>query len=186
MRSFIPAAAALILATGLVHPLGAQDAEEQGPTDPEIAHIAVTANAIDVEMGRLALTRAESPAVRDFARTMIADHSAVNEQAAELAERLGVTPADNPTSQSLQENAAEARDELESVGDRDFARAYIEREIAYHRTVLSALDEVLIPGADSAELREFLEAVRPAIAGHLEHAESIRESMNDGGDNGNG
>lgn len=186
MRSFMPAAAALILATGLVHPIGAQDAEEQGPTDSEIAHIAVTANAIDVEMGRLALTRAEGRAVRDFARTMIADHTAVNEQAAELAERLGVTTADNPTSQSLQENAAAARDELESVADRDFALAYIDHEIAYHRAVLSALDEVLIPGADNAELREFLEAVRPAIAGHLEHAESLRESMNDGDDNDNG
>lgn len=185
MQSFIPAAAALILATGLVHPLGAQDGEEQGPTDPEIAHIAVTANAIDVEMGRLALTRAEAPAVRDFARTMIADHTAVNEQAAELAERLGVTPADNPTSQSLQENATEARDELESVADPDFVRAYIDHEIAYHRAVLSALDEVLIPGADNAELREFLEAVRPAIAGHLEHAETLRESMNDGDNNDN-
>lgn len=186
MRSFIPAAAALILATGLVHPLGAQDDEEQGPTDPEIAHIAVTANAIDVEMGQLALTRAESQAVRGFARTMIADHSAVNEQAAELTERLGVTPADNPTSQSLQENAAEAREELENVDEHDFAMAYIDHEIAYHRAVLSALDEVLIPGADNAELREFLEEVRPAIAGHLEHAKSLRESMNEGGGNGNG
>src|SRR5690606_30968219 len=72
-------------------------------SDPQIAHAAVTANAVDVEMGRLAASRASSPEVRAFAQTMITDHTAVNERAAALAGRLGVTPEDNAVSQSLQD-----------------------------------------------------------------------------------
>jgi len=70
-------------------------------SDPEVAHVAVTANSIDVELARYAQTRARNAAVRSFAATMITDHTAVNAQAAALAGRLGVTPLDNAVSQSL-------------------------------------------------------------------------------------
>src|SRR4051812_31701790 len=81
--------------------LRAQAAPPPNLTDPEVAHVAVTANAIDVEAGRFALTRTRNAEVRAFANTMITDHTAVNGQASALAGRLHVTPADNAVSQSL-------------------------------------------------------------------------------------
>ena len=81
-------------------------------TDPEIAHVAVTANSIDVDMAHLAEDRTSNSAVLGFARTMITDHTAVNERAAALTQRLGVTPADNAVSRSLQSSADEARQRL--------------------------------------------------------------------------
>src|SRR4026208_2337163 len=78
-------------------------------TDPEVAHVAVTANAIDIDLASFAQPRPPQPAVRQFAQTMITDHSAVNAHAAALAGKLGVTPADNAVSQSLQTGAADAR-----------------------------------------------------------------------------
>jgi putative membrane protein len=122
--------------------------------DAEIAHVAVTANTIDVEIAGLAQDRTTNPAVLGFARMMITDHTAVNERAAALAQRLGVTPADNATSRSLQAGA----------------------EVAYHQAVLDALDGALIPQASNGELRGLLEEVRPAIAAHLQHAEALRDS----------
>lgn len=146
-------------------------------TDPEIAHIAVTANTIDVELARLAQSRASDRAVREFARTMIADHTAVNEQAAELAGRLGVTPRSNPVSQQLRSGADDARATLEDLRGAAFDRAYMDREVGYHQAVLDALDRMLIPGADNADLRSLLEQVRPAIAAHLDRARSIRDDL---------
>jgi putative membrane protein len=146
-------------------------------SDAEIAHVAVTANAIDVEIGKLALEGASGEAARAFARTMITDHTAVNERAGALAKRLGVTPADNAVSRSLQEGAAQAKAQLAGARGAAFDRAYVEREVAYHQAVLEALDGVLIPGARNAELRALLREVRPAIAAHLEHARSLRGSL---------
>jgi putative membrane protein len=40
--------------------------------------------------------------------------------------------------------------------------------------VLSAVDDALIPNARNAELRAPLVCVRPAIAAHLQHAESLK------------
>jgi putative membrane protein len=152
-------------------------AEAPALNDPQIAHIAVTANTIDVETGRLAESRTTTPAVREFAETMIRDHTAVNEQAAALAQRLGVTPQENDVSRSLQTDAAASRTQLEGLNGAAFDRAYIDREVAYHQAVLDALDKTLIPGATNDELRGLLQQVRPAVAAHLEHARSLQTTL---------
>jgi putative membrane protein len=146
-------------------------------SDPEVAHVAVTANSIDSTLARLAESRAGNREVRQFAGTMITDHTAVNQQAAALATRLGVTPKDNAVSQSLLKGAAEARAALEPLRGRTFDRAYMEREVAYHQAVLDALDGLLIPTTSNPELKQLLESVRPAIAAHLAHAKQLSSAL---------
>ena len=146
-------------------------------SDAEVAHVAVTANAIDSALARFAQTRAGNREVRQFAGTMVADHGAVNAKAVALATRLGVTPKDNAVSQSLLTGAAEARSGMESLRGRAFDRAYMEREVAYPQAVLDALDGVLIPTTSNAELKQLLVDVRPAIAAHLEHAKQLSSSL---------
>jgi putative membrane protein len=150
-------------------------------SDAEIAHVAVTANAIDIELAALAPSRASDGEVAAFARTMVTDHTAVNERAAALAARLGVVPANNDVSRSLRDGAHDARQTLEATRGESFDVAYMEREVAYHQAVLEALDGILIPQTRNAELRGLLEEVRPAIAAHLNHARSIHGRLQTGG-----
>lgn len=175
----MPVAMLLTLVAVAAAGLHAQDAPPK-LADAEIAHVAVTANTIDIELAQFAQERTRRPAVRQFAATMITDHSAVNAQAAALAGRLGVTPRDNGVSQSLLTGAAEARATLEPLRGDAFDRAYMDREVAYHQAVLDALDNLLIPSSSNAELRQLLVDVRPAIATHLEHARQVRRALNPG------
>jgi putative membrane protein len=146
-------------------------------SDPEVAHVAVTANSIDIELAKFAQPHIRNEQVRKFAATMITDHSAVNQQAASLASRLGVTPQDNAVSQSLVKGAAEARLGIERLRDAAFDRGYIDREVAYHQAVLDALDGLLIPTTSNADLKKLLVDVRPAIAAHLAHAKKLQGSL---------
>jgi putative membrane protein len=146
-------------------------------SDQEVAHVAVTANTIDIELAKYAQTRTRNAEVRKFAATMIADHGAVNAQAAALAARLGVEPKDNAVSQSLLGGAGAARAAIEKLDGVAFDRAYMDREIAYHQAVLDALDGLLIPTSSNAELKKLLVDVRPAIAAHLAHAKQLRSSL---------
>ena len=52
--------------------------------DLEIAHTAYTAGNLDIRYAHLALAISENDAVREFANTMIRDHSAVNDGAVAL------------------------------------------------------------------------------------------------------
>lgn len=157
--------------------LSAQSASPPDLSDPEVAHVAVTANAIDIELARLAQKKASNAEVRQFATTMVTDHSAVNGQAGALAKRLGVTPLDNAVSKSLLEGAATARAAMEKLEGRAFDRAYVDREVAYHDAVIKALDNVLVPTTSNAELKKLLVDVRPAFIAHLEHARALQKSL---------
>jgi putative membrane protein len=145
--------------------------------DPQIAHVAVTANSIDSAMGALARPKAQNAQVRDFAQAMIRDHGAVNKQAVALVTRLNVTPAENDVSRQLQQGAEQARTDLGGKTGADFDRAYIDHEVRYHQTVLDALDNTLIPGSQNTDLKALLQQARPNFAAHLERARSIQGTL---------
>lgn len=151
-----------------------------GVTDPQIAHIVVTANQVDITAGELAQARSTNPQVKEFAQRMVTDHGGVNKAATELATRLGVTPEPNPTSQQLQQGGEQNVASLQGKSGAEFDRAYVANEVAYHQVVLDALDKTLIPGAQNAELKALLEQSRPAFVAHLEHARQLQTSLGGG------
>ncbi len=73
------AAAVLLLASATFGTVRAQSAGDLN--DLEIAHVAYTADLIDIRYAHLALSKSKNPAVHAFAQTMIRDHSAVNDKA---------------------------------------------------------------------------------------------------------
>ena len=152
-------------------------ASAQAPSDGQIASIVVTANQVDIDAGKLAISKSRVDMVRAFARQMVADHTGVNKQAVELVTKLKVAPEDNPTSQSLKKGGDDNLKSLATLKGAAFDKAYIEHEVAYHAQVIDALDKTLIPNAQNAELRALLVSVRPAFVGHLEHAKQIQASL---------
>ena len=126
----------------------------QSPSDPQIAGIVVTANQIDVDAGKLAKSRSKNKEVQKFAQQMITDHTAVNKQAAALAKKLKVKPEQSDTSKSLKQGAKENMANLKKLKGAAFDKAYVGHEVAYHEAVLDAIDKVLIPSAQNAQLKE--------------------------------
>ena len=143
------------------------------PTDPQIAHIAYTAGKIDIEAAQQALNKS----VRAFAQRMIGDHTAVNDQALALVKRLNVTPEDNPTSQNLTQEAEAARNKLASLSGAAFDKAYIDNEVAYHKTVNTALSDTLIPDAQNADLKALLQKGLTLFQAHQRHAEQLASQL---------
>jgi putative membrane protein len=155
----------------------AKPAAAAAPNDAQIAHIAVTANSIDSTAGVMAKQKGTAKAVKDFAQSMINDHGAVNKQAVALVTKLNVTPEDNDTSRQLKSGAEQSQANLQGLTGAAFDSAYIGHEAEYHQAVLDALDKVLIPGSQNAELKDLLQKVRPNFAAHLERAKSIQASL---------
>ncbi|AMS43918.1 MULTISPECIES: DUF4142 domain-containing protein [Aminobacter] len=143
------------------------------PTDPQIAHIAYTAGVLDVDMAKLAISKSKNKAVVDFAESMVRDHEAVNVQALDLVKKLNVTPEDNDTSKALTQASADERAKLEKLDGAVFDKAYLDNEVAYHKQVNGALETLLIPTAENAELKSLLETGLKLFQGHQQHAEHV-------------
>jgi putative membrane protein len=167
MKTLTLALGLALAATGL-----AAQADE-AMNDLEIAHTAYTAGGLDIRYAHLALAISENEAVRDFAQTMIRDHTAVNEAAGALIAELNVTPQDNALSQALVEGAAAKRVELMALSGNAFDCAYAENELGYHQVVNKTVAESFIPAATVAPLKALLEDALVTFKAHEQHAEHM-------------
>jgi putative membrane protein len=155
----------------------AQTGAATAPTDPQIAMIAVTADNVDIDAGKLAAEKASNPKVKEFGELMVRDHTSVNKKATQLAKKLKLTPEESDTSRSLKSDGDKNLEKLRGMSGAAFDKAYVENEITYHEAVLKAVDDTLIPNAKNAELKSLLESARPVFVSHLKHAKELQSSL---------
>jgi putative membrane protein len=145
--------------------------------DPQIADVALTAHQIDIARGKVALQKTKNAEVKQFAQQMVDDHGAAVEEAVALATRLGVKPEKNATSKSLQDGARKASARLKKESGATFDKDYIEVEVQYHRAVLDAVKNALIPSARNKDLKQLLTDAVPTLEGHLQHAKNVQAQL---------
>ncbi len=169
-----------ILATAAILMIGSGSAVAQSPADLndlEIAHVAYTADNIDIRYAHLALAISTNASVREFAEAMISDHNAVNGQALALLEKLGAAPQDNFLSQSLNETAEMLIDELSRLRGDAFDHRYAENELGYHKAVNDLVGNAFIPNIENAEVKALFEAGYEIFQAHQSQAESMVEGL---------
>lgn len=149
-------------------------------TDPQIAAIVVAANDVDIAAGRMAASTSKNAKVKEFAQRMITDHSGVNKAAVALVTKLNVKPEESAVSRQQTEKGAQVQQSLQGKTGAEFDRAYIESEVTYHVELLNAIDTVLIPSSQNAELKALLEQTRPAVESHLKAARELQASLGQG------
>lgn len=156
---------------------GAAVSNAQNLTDPEVAAVAVAANKIDVNQAEIAKKKSTNADVKNFAETMIKDHNAVLDQASALVKKLNVSPKENSLSKKLMGDAQTTKNELNKKSGAEFDKAYVDNEVAYHKAVIDAVKNVLIPDTDNKELKDLLTAILPALDTHLQHAEMLQQKL---------
>ena len=156
----------------------AAEAATDGPSDPQIAHIAYTAGQLDVSAAKLALAKSKNPAVREFAGTMVRDHEAVNVKALSAGEEARRYARGQSGQRVAEQQVSTAITRLKSLDGAAFDRAYAEQEAGYHKAVNAALKDTLIPSADNAELKSLLETGLSLFREHQRHAEHLAADLN--------
>ena len=154
--------------------IGKQATETPAPAldDPTIVAIFDNANTVDIETGKLAAERGHSNGVRQFGAMLARDHDMVRQQGRDLAKKLGVTPTPPAGDQSAQEQAAVIR-RLSGLRGAEFDRAFLQREVQFHKDVIAAIETTLLPAIKNEELRALVVKVAPAFQAHLAMAENL-------------
>ena len=145
--------------------------------DLQIAHVAYVADNIDIRYAHLALAISSNPAIHEFARTMIRDHTAVNEQALELLKKLNAQPQDNFLSKQLTANSEKLVDEMSQLRGTAFDKRYAENELAYHKAVNDLVGNAFIPNIENAEVKSLFEAGLKIFKAHEHHAEMMVKAV---------
>ena len=161
------------LAIGLSFAVMTSTAQAQSPAelnDLEIAHVAYIADNIDIKIAHLALGISDNPEIQGFAKTMIRDHNAVNEQALTLLAKLKADPQDNFLSQTLLKNSVKTIDALSKLRGKEFDIAYANNELAYHKAVNDLVENAFIPNIENAEVKALFGVALKIFKAHEDHA----------------
>jgi putative membrane protein len=152
----------------------------QALDDPTIIAIFDAANTADIETGSLAAKRAQSKEVRDYGAMIAHDHEAVRQMGRDLAKKLGVTPT-TPANDASAKTQAETMAALRAKHGADFDRAFVEREVAFHKSVIDAIQTTLLPAIQNKELKALVEKVAPAFQAHLQVAQRLERELHETG-----
>lgn len=146
-------------------------------SDAEVASVAVVANQIDIAYADIAKEKSKNADILKFAETMTNDHKVVLDQAGALVKKLGVTPKDNDVSKKLNSDAEKTKKDLRAKSKNEFDKAYIDNEVTYHKAVIAAVEGLLIPETENAELKALLQSIVPSLKTHLAHAEMVQKMI---------
>ena len=163
---------ALLFGTLILGPVGSLGAQVK-LNDLEMAHVAVTADAIDIDYAKLVLRHSKNSTVREFAETMIRDHIAVTAQVVALAKKLNVQAKDNAFSQQLVANSVAIKEKLGHLRGAELDRFYAQNELGYHKAVNSAVADQFIPNIQNAEVKKAFVGALALFRGHELHAETM-------------
>jgi putative membrane protein len=162
-------AVATIVVAVVLYPAIANARGEGAPTDQ-----------IAINYAEMAKSKAKDKRVKDFAQQMITDHSAMQNSMRDLAAKLNVFPVDGQTSNSLKKQAQQTMLKLHRLKGKEFDKAYIDNEVAYHQRIINATKTVLIPNAQNAELKKALQDAEPLFESHLQHAQQVQSAIEGG------
>ncbi|MEP7000817.1 MAG: DUF4142 domain-containing protein [bacterium] len=138
--------------------------------DPTIVAIFDAANTWDIETGALAKKKGTTKEIREFGAMLVHDHTSVRQQGRDLAKKLGVTPT-APKKFGMAADHSGAMKSLKRASGKDFDRAFLTHEVAYHKAVLDAVTTTLLPALQNQEVKDLVTKVGPAFKAHMDAAQ---------------
>jgi len=144
--------------------------------DATIVAIFDVANTYDIETASIAVKKATTTDIRDFASMLVRAHTDARAKGRALAARLHVTPTP-PAVNPLKASHDSAMTRLRSLNGKAFDRAFLENEVAYHKTVIAAVQNTFLPAIQNAELKSFVTNIAPVFVQHEQVAEKLLADM---------
>ena len=148
-------------------------------------------NQDEIAMGKVALTNAKSKLVKDFAKKLIADHSAAAKKVEPIAKAHGVDVAANEGSATeekteaatgeaaeqhmpgMSDEGSDKMSKLQALKGAEFDREFASMMIDDHQQALSLLDQVKTAAAGDKQIEKMVDQLKPTMKMHLESSKKL-------------
>ena len=146
-------------------------AAEVAAADLTFAKDVAVAGMAEVELGKLAETKGNDAAVKDFGFKMVMDHGKANDDLKAIAKAKGIAL---PTAMDAEHRAL--YDRLSKLSGSEFDREYMKAMVDGHTKVAAKFEGEADRGTD-AQLRDFAKRTLPVVEQHLELAKSVKTKV---------
>lgn len=146
-------------------------AQEITQQDRDFAKEAAIGGKLEVDLGKVAESKGENQAVKDFGKRMVDDHSKANDKFAALAKDLQLTL---PT--SLDQKSKDAEDRLSKLSGSQFDHDYIADMVKDHQEDIVLFQKETASGGN-AQIKSFASDTLPMLQQHLKMAQDTQAKL---------
>jgi len=140
-------------------------------TDQQFIDLAAQTDMVEANLGQLAQTAASSQQVKDYAQTLVTDHTADFQQLHTLAQQASLTVPDAIDS----EHDKAMIDPFQKLKGAAFDRRYTQDMIAGHTKVL-AIYKKEAADAQNPAVRSYAQQTLPTLEKHLSGAKDLEKA----------
>lgn len=146
----------------VARPLNAQDRKFVGAANE--------AGAAEVRVAKLAMERASSSDVKDFASRMASDHEKAGAELDKIIASKGAAETGKVSGKDQSE-----LDKLSRLGGPSFDREYVKSQLAAHQAAVALFKKESSSGGDR-DLKQFSAATLPTLQDHLQMVQQLSKS----------
>lgn len=128
----------------------------------------VTSDIYEIAAGKIAQTKGQSAAVKDFGKMMVTEHTAMSNEA-----RPAIVASGEEIPVELDQRRKGLIDNLNAAGPADFDQVYLSQQEAAHQEALTLL-QGYADGGDNAALKAVAVKAIPKVQAHLEKVRQLR------------
>jgi putative membrane protein len=139
--------------------------------DKKFLAMAAQSDQNEIALSELASSKATNPAVKNFAETMVKQHTMLTEQMKPFAEAWGLTPPTGPDADHQKEI-----DKLNTLSGKDFDKEYIDDMVTDHAKAYSAFSTEVKDTKD-AKFKAAVIKGKAVVAAHKNMAYSLKKQM---------
>ena len=125
---------------------------------------------MEVALGKIAATKAQSPEVKAFGQRMVTDHTKAGDEVKAIAAKKKITL---PT--EMAGGAKETIDRLSKLSGADFDKEYVKLMVDDHDEDLDAFKDQ--QDSDDADVKAFADKYTPIIKSHYDSIKAISDKM---------
>lgn len=140
--------------------------------DENFAKKAAEGGMAEMKFGQLAQEKGSHPAVKDFGRRMVRDHSKANEELKSAASTQSIALPNEPDKQDQA-----TYDRLSKLSGEAFDRAYARDMVKDHSKDVSEFQKEAKNGQDQA-IKNFAAQTLPTLQSHLDQARQMEQAVN--------
>jgi putative membrane protein len=139
------------------------------PSASDFAQKVAMSDMYEVEAGKIANQKGQSPQVKGFGQMMVEAHSKTTEDLKSIIanEKLKV---DLPT--KFDSKHQKLIDDLAAASDADFDKTYAKQQVDGHEDAVKLFESYAKDG-DNASLKQFAQKMLPVIQDHLTEAKKL-------------
>ncbi len=136
-------------------------------------------NQVEIDMGKVAETKGNTPAVKAYGKLLVTDHTSADKDLTALAKKHGQTiPMFKPANEADQKDEKDDKDmaaHIKTEKGAEFDKDFLSMMVAGHEKVLAKLDSAA-GAVSSDELKEVITNVKPTVQKHADQARDLQKT----------